>query len=1468
MTAHGNRQLHAPRTVALGMLALWAGVIVAATGDGPVPPEPRGTPGLPAKLVFACDFTESLAKEWQMAGGKWGQTNGCLKMTDPGSSDPTKAILLVGESDSVSFDVVVTAKLRLDAWSEDNGGRAGVGVCADPATGHGLNLVFYRGRLAFVHDHVEWGPSCDFRCKVGEWYWIKLHKTEMGMEGKAWRDEQPEPTDWMVTWTQDKAGVTGYPALVGCSASSERRISAVSFARCEVRLGDGPFGYYTRGTAWFETMAASRVALARQEVEIAARAKQPPSSSKARREGLWALLQRDFQDGDSLRQMAAERQDNIWTEDWSFDRPNVLAERYANATRAGLAERARELAERTKALPDIQPVRELYYRSREIEQVLAGWDANIESLRLAVEDLTGTYAGKYPKGQEYLREISGLRSTVADAQRTPGRAGDIDRLDAAMRRFKSLRQEALFANPLLDFDRLLLVKRKDSRSFHPLPAFEVQGIGSGPENHLNGLPVNFQGNGVLRQVPIENEIALLSPFRPGASLTTVFRPAKPAYVGDLKLHFDADRLLFSSIGSHERFQIFEIGADGKGLRQVTRGDEDDVDNYDSCYLPDDRILFGSSACFQSVPCQRRFDEVANLFVMNPDGGGVRRLCFDQDHNFYPTMMSDGRVLYLRWEYTDIAHAFSARLFTMNPDGTAQRAYYGSSSYWPNRIFYAKPIPGQPTKFAGIVTGHHGTARAGELILFDVSRGRRHADGALQRIPGRGKKVEAILRDGLVDGSWPKFLHPYPLSDKYFLVACQPTRQSWWGIYLVDAFDNLLLVREEEGWMLVEPVALRPTARPPVIPDRIVPQSKEATVYLTDIYAGEGLKGIPPGTVKELRLFTYHFNYLGTSGIEDYIGMDGPWDVRRVLGTVPVARDGSAYFIVPANTPIALQPLDAEGKALQLMRSWFTAMPGEAVSCVGCHEEINDAPPNHAICALAGKPSPIKPWHGPVRGFSWDREVQPVLDRYCIECHDGGLPADGKTTPDLRRAEPRTLPLSDAPFPPSFYALRRFVRSPGLEGDPRVLPPADYHADTNPLTRMLRQGHHKVQLDNEAWDRLVTWMDMNAPAYGTWLEIPTARGNPTARQSSNRRCVLLKRYAGVDDNPEADAALEPAVLAAATAPTAPASAVPERQHPSVVDRPSLPGWPFSAEEAKRRQGGAAEIEVALSSGVTLRLVLIPAGEFVMGDPAGCDNTRPLGRVQIERPFWMGKVEVTREQFRCFDSSHRNGVEPMLWLKWSWEDYADLDQPRQPVCRVSWDEAVAFCRWLSSKTGKAFSLASEAQWEWACRAGTDTALSFGPVGSDSSAFANLADASLLGITEWGRTAVGFSRTERVRQFYAVDPVADGQRVSADVGSFQPNRWGLQDAHGNVAEWTASAALPYPFRADDPRHAQPGVRRVVRGGSWFDRADLARSASRASYWPWQRVFDVGFRVICEAERTGPLSRGQHGPGGGKTD
>jgi hypothetical protein len=123
--------------------------------------------------------------------------------------------------------------------------------------------------------------------------------------------------------------------------------------------------------------------------------------------------------------------------------------------------------------------------------------------------------------------------------------------------------------------------------------------------------------------------------------------------------------------------------------------------------------------------------------MNSDGTDVRRLTFDQDASWHPSALENGRVLFTRWEYTDSAHYFSRVLMHMNPDGTDQKAFYGSNSYWPNSMFYARQIPGKPSQFVSTITGHHSNAKGGALGLFDVSRGRQEADGAIQLLTGRG-----------------------------------------------------------------------------------------------------------------------------------------------------------------------------------------------------------------------------------------------------------------------------------------------------------------------------------------------------------------------------------------------------------------------------------------------------------------------------------------------------------------------------------------------------------------------------------------------------------------------------------------------------------------------------------------------------------------------------------------------------------
>jgi len=1027
---------------------------------------------------------------------------------------------------------------------------------------------------------------------------------------------------------------------------------------------------------------------------------------------------------------------------------------------------------------------------------------NFQAIRLAIRDMAKSFPGKYTAGAAHLERLAAWEKQASAIEQGLGRKdpaalAKVDQLEA-------FQAEVLLSNPLLDFDRLLLVRRK-----------------ANVRNH--GLPQNWQGNCAIKRTGYDNDIAILSPVSPAGRITTLFKPTGSEFVGDVDLDFDGKRMAFSMPGSHGRWQIWEVGADGKHLRQVTPGEYSDVDNYDPVYLPDGRIIFGSTRCFHGVPCVGGGNTVANLFIMDAKGEGIRQLTVDQDHDWCPVVLNNGRVLYSRWEYSDSPHYFTRLLFHMNPDGTSQAEYYGSNSLWPNSTFYARPIPGEPTKVIAVISGHHGVPRMGELVLFDPARGRHEASGAVQRIPGRGRRVEPIVRDSLVNSSWPKFLHPYPLSGKYFLTACQPTAKSLWGIYLVDVFDNLTPIKTLPGYVLFEPVPLRATPRPPAVPDKVDLRRNDAVIYMADVYRGQGMEGVPRDTVKKLRVYEFHYAYPRMGG-HIHIGIDGPWDARRMLGTVPVNDDGSAMFRVPATAPLAVQPLDAQGRAVQVMRSWFTAMPGETLSCVGCHEKQNTTAEVGQTQAARKAPSTIEPWYGPARSFGFKREVQPVLAKYCVGCHDGSKRGDGQTIPDFTAKATNGW----RNFTPAYIALHPYVRRPGPESDYHVQKPMEFHAGTSELIQMLEKGHHNVKLDAEAWDRLITWIDLNVPDHGTWGEHRKIAGN-----FHQRRLLMRTKYANRPEDPEA-------ILQSGRAPVQFVKPEPMPDRP--IQGVTAVGWPFDAEEARTRQIEAALPEpmtVKLAEGVTMDLALIPAGEFVMGEAKGLPDEYPPGRVKIDRPFYMGKLEVTNAQYALFDPAHDSA-----YISYTNKDQGNrghaVNKPAQPVVRVSWRQAMAFCRWLSAKTGRAFTLPTEAQWEYACRAGTDTPLAYGGTDADFGKFANLADEALT----------RYARRDSPKWHPRDDRFNDGSLVTANVGRYAANAWGLRDMHGNAAEWTRSTYQPYPY-GDDGRDgpSAPG-KRVVRGGSWYDRPKRARSAFRLSYEPWQVVYNVGFRVVCQVK------------------
>lgn len=1054
----------------------------------------------------------------------------------------------------------------------------------------------------------------------------------------------------------------------------------------------------------------------------------------------------------------------------------------------------------------------------------------------AVDDLGTTYAADLFPAAELKAELEALRSTLASS---PSAREEV----AA--KFRQLQLKYLRHHPLLSFGKLLVVKRRP-RFLSP----EGKPLARGPAGLELAMPSNHECNSSLARTGYDNEIALLEPVSPDGTWQTVYRPPHSGYVGEIDLHFSATRFLFTQ-SDPDNWKIWEFDLSTGRASQVMDLPTD-VDAMDACYLPDGGIVFGSTACFQAVPCWHGLKKVVNLFRLEPNRRTIRRLCFDQDHDLHPVVLPNGQVLYNRWDYTGTSHIYLRQLMVMNPDGTGQRAVYGSNSWFPNALYFARPLPGDSQRFVAILSGYHGPHRMGWLVVVDISRGWFEETGIVARISGQGRPVEKRIVDELVKDDWPRFLHPFPLSDKYFLVACQPKPGALWGIYLADIFDNLILLKEEPGWAFLEPVPLRPGPTPPVLASRVDPDSREAIVYLHDIYRGPGLAGVPRGTVKKLRVLAYHFGYPGLAG-PDLIGYGGPWEVMQIVGTVPLKADGSAIFRVPANTPLAVQALDAEGKAVQLMRSWFTAMPGEKVSCVGCHEPPGEIPSQPAAAAFA-QPVDIEPWYGPPRGFAFLQEVQPVLNRYCVSCHNGrDAPLDlrpPEAVPDYRGlpvsklARERMHPAVAAAtggvvkFAPAYEALLPYVRRVGIEDDVSLLFPGEYHADTSPLVQLLYGGHYGVRLDAESWDRIVTWIDLNAPCHGRWGEVASIPDG-----MHERRRAMWQKFGGPPWDPE----MPPPTLPPAERP--PREPVPPVKR---VNEPAVdPPWNGAGALLSHQHPEKGHLEIPLPGGRPIVLVFIPPGQCLLGDDCGWPDEKPRRTFRLTTPLWMSAYEITNEQFRLYAPGHSPRYYQKRHARVD-DPGLPLDGPEQPAVRISWEEAMGFCRWLSERTGLHFDLPTEEEWEYAARAGSAEPFFFGGLDVDFSPYANLGDKT-FGEGLLPQITGGLEHLIREGGPLADTRFDDRFAVTAPVGSFRPNPWGLYDMHGNAAEWTKSPYIPLglaeanaegqPEKADPPSRSS---RRVVRGGSFFTPPRWARAGIRRGHWPWHRPFDVGFRVV----------------------
>ena len=1035
---------------------------------------------------------------------------------------------------------------------------------------------------------------------------------------------------------------------------------------------------------------------------------------------------------------------------------------------------------------------------------------DLHAIELAYEDMCnseGYDAGKYGV---MLKELTAL-----SAEGFNGIYKEDMKAVVNVEKALALKRSILLGNPLLDSDRI--VASHFYLGAHARTAMAPE-LGTQANNWSNQMSTPRNG--------FNAEIVELTDLRGEVRSRRVYRPSNGSSVSDLRLHWEGDRVMFTQTQEDRRWNVFEVGLDGNGFRKIIENDEPDLDFYDGTYLPDGRILAVSNIGYQGVPCVNGDDPVGNLIIYNPADRNLRRLTFDQDANWNPVVMNNGKVMYTRWEYTDLTHYYSRIVMHMNPDGTENKALYGSGAMFPNSIFDIQPLPGNGSAFVGIISGHHGIARSGRLLIFDPAKGRKSTEGVIQEIPHSNRPVQELIKDELVNGVWPQFIKPSVLNEKYFLVAAKLSPESLWGIYLVDIFDNVTCIMEAENEGFISPVLVRKVKTPPALPDRVKLDQKEATFFIQDIYEGEGLRGIPKGTIKEVRIHAYEYAYIKSPSDHNWHGIQSGWDIKRNLGTAPVEEDGSVIFKAPANTPISIQPLDKDGVAVQWMRSWVTGQPGEIVSCIGCHENQNQTVIPKRTIASQRAPHQLKTPEGGIRSFTFDLEIQPILDRSCIACHNG------EEAFDLRGGRK-----DNKGYGTSYLNLHPYIHRQGGEGDMVVLQPYEYHPNTSELVRMLKRGHNNVTLTDKEWRTLYNWIDYNAPDKGYFIAEPVTDIPYKGFDQIERRIELTDKYgngAGVDWKQElADYA---AYLEGQ------GEVTPERPEPETEKKArNIPvkGWPFSADEAKAMQKatGRTRMTIEIAPGIKMNFVRIPAGSFIMGSNDGPSDSYPETKAKVEKAFWMGELEVTNEQYNVFFPEHDSRYVDQQWKDHVVQGYP-ANLPEQPVIRVSYEDAMKFCSEMSRRTGLNVTLPTETQWEWACRAGSGTAFWFGNMDADFGSKDNLADRSTLDFAVIGIDPQPMSPADEWYPYYTYLPKADYVYDTCLVQTgrirHEANPFGLYYMHGNVCEWTRSAYNDEYM--------------VARGGSFIERPKFSTSYSRKGFYPYQRVFNVGFRVIIE--------------------
>ncbi|NQU24450.1 MAG: hypothetical protein HQ567_24475, partial [Candidatus Nealsonbacteria bacterium] len=485
---------------------------------------------------------------------------------------------------------------------------------------------------------------------------------------------------------------------------------------------------------------------------------------------------------------------------------------------------------------------------------------NIDGLRQAVAHLAGKFSERYPHGKEYLARVDAIERELGPDDAKP------QAVEAAAEALDELRHRALVDdNPLLDFDELLFIRRYTYQANHYYT------------DYINGCK-KFGGNLCVLSMA-DGEVTELAPSLEGG----IF--------GRFDLSFDGRRVLFdykAAIG--KGFRIYEVGVDGKGLRQLTFDPPDEAarvkkykineeyqhhtDDMHPCYLPDDGICFISTRCERGILCDAPdLFTTTTLYRMDADGRNMEVLSGSPVSEASPSVMNDGRILYTRWEYVDKADVVIKCLWAMRPDGSGSVEIFGNDITFPDTMLHGRAIPGFNDRFV-VIGAPHMPLGVGTVIRLDISHPIRTREPMTYITPD----IDILQEHGynhLRGGRWvrdyngPLYIDAQPLTDKFFLVGCNPDKPyndvKAWGLYLLDEFGNRVEILQDEETSCWQPIPLRSRPRPPLLPS-VHNEEAPATLAMSDVY--EGLGDVPRGTIKYLRVLET---------------LPRPWKARRFWG---------------------------------------------------------------------------------------------------------------------------------------------------------------------------------------------------------------------------------------------------------------------------------------------------------------------------------------------------------------------------------------------------------------------------------------------------------------------------------------------------------------------------------------------------------------------------------------------------------